>query len=204
MKDGKLIINIGRQFGSGGKQVAMVLGEKLGIKVYDNELISEASEKSGFSKTILQKNDENKSLFSMSGFFASTRYGIVDNYNGDNEIFKIQSSVIREIAEKEESAIFVGRCADYILRDLDCIDVFITAPLEARAKRVSERAGVSVEQAESICKKKDKHRETYYNYFTYTDWGVASNYDICIDSSVLGIEGTADMIINFAKLKEKI
>lgn len=199
---GKVIINIGRQFGSGGKQVAIALGNKLGIKVYDNELITEASEKSGFSKSLLQKSDENKSIFSLSGFFATnSRYGVIESYNEDNQLFKIQSTVIRDIAESEESAIFVGRCADYILRDMDCLDVFITAPMAERAKRVAERANVSLEEAEHICKKKDRNRETYYNYFTYTNWGVASNYDLCIDSSVLGIEGTADMIINFAKLK---
>ena len=200
MGEKKIIINIGRQFGSGGKQIAMTLGQKLGIKVYDNELIAEASEKSGFSKSLLQRSDENRSLFSFSSFFSSDRYGVVENFTSDNDMFKIQSTVIREIAENG-SAIFVGRCSDYILRDMDCLDVFITAPAEERIKRVTERLGVTPEQAESICKKKDRSRETYYNYFTLGNWGVASNYDLCIDSSILGIEATADFIITFAKME---
>lgn len=200
MGEKKIIINIGRQFGSGGKQIAMALGQKLGIKVYDNELIAEASEKSGFSKSLLQRSDENRSLFSFSSFFSSDRYGVVENFTSDNDMFKIQSTVIREIAENG-SAIFVGRCSDYILRDMDCLDVFITAPAEERIKRVTERLGVTPEQAESICKKKDRSRETYYNYFTLGNWGVASNYDLCIDSSILGIEATADFIITFAKME---
>nr|MCR5003385.1 cytidylate kinase-like family protein [Bacteroidales bacterium] len=132
------------------------------------------------------------------------KYGPSENYLDDNALFKIQSDVIRQIAEKG-SAIFVGRCSDYILREMDCcVDVFISSPAEARAKRVSERMGLSLEDAESLCAKKDRTRETYYNYFTLQNWGVASNYDICIDSSILGIEGTTDMIISFAQKQGKL
>ena len=101
-------------------------------------------------------------------------------------------------------AIFIGRCADYILRELGCIDVFITAPDEVRVKRISERLGISADEAESLMKKKDSGRESYYNYFTFGHWGVASNYDLCIDSSILGIEGTADFIIEFGRRSGKI
>ncbi|MBO8455948.1 MAG: cytidylate kinase-like family protein [Bacteroidetes bacterium] len=194
----KIIINVGRQFGSGGKQVALELGKRLDISVYDNELISKAAEASGFSKDFFKEKDEKRNLFSFSSFF-STQLGQPQNYVNENELFKIQSSVIRDIAEKE-SAVIVGRCADYILRDKDfTLDIFITAPLEARKERVAQRLGLSLEKAEETIARTDRKRETYYNYFTFGHWGVASNYDLCVDSSILGIDGTADYIIDFAR-----
>ncbi len=196
------IINIGREFGSGGKDIARLVGKKLEIPIYDNEIISKAAEKSGFSKELFLNSDESRSIFSISSFFASGRYGIPDNYVGDNELFRIQSEVIKGIAAKK-SAVFVGRCSDYILRNMDCLDVFITAPKKVRANRISDRLSVSIEEAETLIKKKDRTRQTYYNYFTLGNWGMASNYDMCIDSSVLGIEGTADLIIAVAKEKWK-
>ncbi len=197
MKDKKLIINVGRQFGSGGKLVALALGKKLGIPVYDQELISKAAEQSGFSKELFAKSDEKRNLLALSSFIVDVgRFGSADNYVSDNQLFVIQSNVIRSIADKG-SAIFIGRCADYILRDRPCLDVFISASDEVRIKRVAERMCITPEQAESLMQKKDRTRETYYNYFTFGNWGVASNYDLCVDSSVLGIDGTADMIIDF-------
>lgn len=197
MEDKKLIINVGRQFGSGGKLVALALGKKLGIPVYDQELISKAAEQSGFSKELFAKSDEKRNLFALSSFIVDVgRFGSADNYVSDNQLFVIQSNVIRSIADKG-SAIFIGRCADYILRDRPCLDVFISASDEVRIKRVAERMGITPEQAESLMQKKDRTRETYYNYFTFGNWGVASNYDLCVDSSVLGIDGTAYMIIDF-------
>ena len=116
----------------------------------------------------------------------------------DNQLFVIQSNVIRSLADKGP-AIFIGRCSDYILRDRKCLDVFVTATDEVRIKRVAERMNITPEQADLLMRKKDRTRETYYNYYTFGNWGVASNYDLCVDSSVLGIEGTADMIIDFCR-----
>ena len=194
---------IGRQFGSGGRHVAAAIGRELGICVYDRELIAKAAEESGFSKELFLKSDEKRSLFSLSNFFAPSagNFQITENYISDNELFKMQSEVIRGIAQKGP-AVFVGRCADYVLRDMNRISVFITAPLEDRIKRVCERDGISPEDAESYMAKQDRTRETYYNYFTFGNWGVASNYDICVDSSRLGIEGTARLIIDFAARME--
>ena len=200
---GNIIINVGRQFGSGGYLVARSLGDKLGIPVYDRELISEAARRSGFSAELFASKDEKRSLFGMSGFIGTGRASLSGNYVNDDSIFKIQSDVIRMIADNGP-AIFIGRCADYILRELGCIDVFITAPDEVRVKRISERLGISADEAESLMKKKDSGRESYYNYFTFGHWGVASNYDLCIDSSILGIEGTADFIIEFGRRSGKI
>lgn len=194
----KAIINVGRQFGSGGRLVALEIGKRLGIKVYDNELITKAAEESGFSKDLFLKSDERRSLFTVSSFFASGHYGMTENYINDNELFRIQSAAIRQLAE-EGPAIFIGRCSDYILRDKKCLDVFITAPRENRIKRVATRLGISPTEAESLMNRKDRTRETYYNYFTFGNWGVASNYDLCVDSSILGIEETAAFIIEFGK-----
>lgn len=199
----KIIITIGRQFGSGGKGVADALGRKLGIPVYDSELIAKAAQDSGFSADLFVQSDEKRRFFSLSSIFA-VNYSDTDNYMSDKGLFKMQSETIRRIAE-QGSAIIVGRCSDYILRDMDCvIDVFLTCPAEERAKRVSERAGISLEKAMDMLEKKDRDRAEYYNYYTFGNWGVASTYDICIDSSLLGIDGTADFIIDFARKTGKL
>lgn len=192
------IINIGRQFGSGGKLIALRISDVLGIPVYDNELISKAADESGFSKELFERSDEKRSIFSMSSYFGSGRFGSARNYVGDNELFKIQSEVIKNIAEKGP-AIFVGRCSNYILRDSKCLDVFISAPMEDRVKRVAERLGISAEEARDRIGKQDRTRETYYNFFTFGNWGDAADYDLCVDSSLLGIEGTSDFIIDFGR-----
>ncbi len=199
----KIIINIGRQFGGGGLGVAHELGKKLGIPVYDKELIKKAAQDSGFSKEVFEESDEKKRLFSLSSIFANG-FSDTENYMSDRGLFKMQSQTIRAIAE-QGSAIIVGRCSDYILRDMDfTLDVFLTSPLEVRAARLAERLGITVEEAERLAEEKDRKRAEYYNYYTFTDWGVASTYDLCIDSSILGIEGTADFIIDFAKKSGKI
>ena len=198
MIDNHTIINIGRQFGSGGKKIASRIGETLGINVYDNELISKAAEESGFSKELFERSDEKRSMFNISSFFGTGRFGSAQNYVGDNELFKIQSDVIRGIAEKGP-AIFVGRCSNYILRDMECLDVFISAPAEERIKRIMERTGLDEDDARTRMERQDRTRQTYYNFFTFGNWGAASDYDLCIDSSILGIEGTADFIMDFGR-----
>ena len=192
----QIIITIGRQFGSGGLLVAKKLGEKLGIPVYDNELITKAAQDSGFDVEFFKRSDEKKSIFSFSAIFNT------ENYMSDSELFKMQCETISTIAE-QGSAIIVGRCADYVLRDHDnVISIFLTSPAEARAERVMKREGLSHDEAIAKIEKKDKSREAYYNYFTFGNWGVASTYDLCLDSSILGIEGTADLIIDFITKKE--
>lgn len=179
--------------------MALALGRKLGIPVYDQELIAKAAEQSGFSKEFFANSDEKRNLLALSSFIVDVgRFGSADNYMSDNQLFVIQSNVIRSLADKGP-AIFIGRCSDYILRDRKCLDVFVTATDEVRIKRIAERMNITPEQADSLMRKKDRTRETYYNYYTFGNWGVASNYDLCVDSSVLGIEGTADMIIDFCR-----
>ena len=195
----KIIINIGRQFGGGGLGVAMELGKKLGIPVYDRELITKAAQDSGFSAELFVQSDEKRRIFSLSSIFTSIYSSPTENYMSDKGLFEIQCSTIRKIAE-QGSAIIVGRCSDYVLRDLECtLNVFLTSPLSERVARICERHNLDAEKAESLIIQKDKAREAYYNYYTFGNWGVASTYDLCIDSSILGIEGTADFIIDFAR-----
>lgn len=194
-----LIINIGRQFGSGGKRIALEIGRLMGINVYDKELIAKAAESSGFSPELFTQNDEKRSLFSFSSIFSTSGIGQPGSGIDECSLFAIQSRVIKDIASAE-SAVIIGRCADYILRDRECtLNVFITCPEEERIKRIMEREGLSYDKARSLMEKNDSTREAYYNHFTLGSWGVASNYDLCIDSSVLGIEGTAGYIIDFAR-----
>lgn len=192
------IINVGRQFGSGGLGIANEIGKKLGINVYDKELITKDAEESGFSKELFKKTDEKRNLFNLSSYFVTGRFGSVHNYVGDNDLFKIQSDVIRKIAE-EGSAIFVGRCANYILRDKKCLDIFVTAPMEDRIKRVAERSNLTPDEAKNLIEKNDRTREAYYNFFTFGNWGKSTDYDLCVDSSILGIEETAEFIIDFGR-----
>ena len=195
----KIIINIGRQFGGGGLGVASELGRKLGIPVFDRELIARAAQDSGFSAELFDQSDEKRRIFSLSSIFTSLISSPTENYMSDNGLFEIQCSTIRKIAE-QGSAIIVGRCSDYVLRDMDCVlNVFLTSPLSIRVERICERHNLSAEKAEALILQKDKAREEYYNYYTFGNWGIAASYDLCVDSSILGIEGTADFIIDFAK-----
>lgn len=200
----KIVITIGRQFGSGGKCVADILGSKLGIPVYDSELISRAAQESGFSQDLFIQSDEKRRILSIASVFSGSYGSYSENYMSDKGLFKIQSETIRRIAE-QGSAIIVGRCSDYILRDSSyTLDVFLTSPAQLRAERVAERMGISIEKAIELVEKKDKGRAEYYNYYTFGNWGAAETYDLCLDSSILGLEGTADFIIDFAKRSGKI
>ncbi len=200
----KIIINIGRQFGSGGKAVADKIGEILGIPVYDNELLAKAAQDFGFTEELFRNRDEKKRSLTLSSIFTSSIFGGGSYLTDDSALFKMQAQAIRNIAEKG-SAVIVGRAADYILRDMDCcLDVFLTSPLSVRAERAAERMGIPVEKAQEFVVKKEKERESFYNCFTFGNWGVASTYDLCVDTSLLGVEGTARFIIEFAHLSSKI
>lgn len=195
MDNKKILITVGRQFGSGGKLVAVELGRRLGIPVYDKELITEAARKSGIGEEFFERRDEKR-----RALYLGMKSGM-----DDEVLWGIQSDTIREIASKG-SAIFVGRASDYVLREeTDCIDIFISAPIEERILRVCKRQPeLSAKEAKSLILKNDRGREQYYNFFTFTKWGAAPNYDLCLDSSVLGVEGTADVIMDFLKRKNAI
>ena len=199
----KIIINIGRQFGGGGRGVAYELGRKLNIPVYDREIIGQAAKDSGFGAEFFKERDEKRGFFSFTEIFANG-FGDTENFMSDRGIFKLQCQTIEKIAQ-EGPAVIVGRCADYILRENEnTLNIFLTSPLEVRAERIASRQGMSLEEAKAKAQEKDKKRAEYYNYYTFGEWGVAGNYDLCIDSSILGIEGTADFIIDFARKAGKL
>ena len=200
----KIIITIGRQFGSGGKAIADELGRKLDIPVYDSELITKAAQESGFSAELFAQSDERKRFFSLSAIFSGSLMNGSDNYMSDKDLFAIQCEAIKKIAE-QGSAVIVGRCSDYVLRDNgNTLDVFLTSPQNIRVERIMERCSLSEDEARDMIERKDKDRADYYNYYTFGNWGMASTYDLCLDSSILGIEGTADFIIDYARKADLI
>lgn len=198
MKNEHTIINIGRQFGSGGRDIAQAIGLKLGIPVYDNELIVKAAQQSGFNPDLFRKSDEKRRFLRLGSLFNSNRYGRFSSGLNDVELFRIQSDVIRKIAS-EGPAIFIGRASNYILRDFDCLNVFICAPMEVRKNYVRRREELPEDKVEEIIFKRDRDRAEFYNFFSFGHWGKSSDYHLCIDSSILGIEKTADYIIGFGR-----
>ena len=199
-----MIITIGRQLGSGGLEIGRLLAERLNLAFYDKELLTEAARHSGICPECFQQVDEQaKRTFGGVGIFGM-RFPFVGDGNtsynsmisGDN-LFLIQSETIVKLAENEQGAVFVGRCADYVLRHRDdVVSVFITANEADRVKRLCDRRGCTEAEARDMMKKVDKQRSAYYDYYASRDWGVASSYDICLNSSLLGIEGTVEAIIN--------
>lgn len=203
----KIIITIGRQFGSGGRTVGKKLAEKLGIAYYDKELINLASKESGICGEFFEKADEKTSgslLKALAmGFSMNNAIFQSNDYLSNESLFQIQSDVIRKVAA-EQSCILVGRCADYILReDRDCISVFISASPEDRIKRVMGYNNISEKEAEDSIHKADKSRASYYNYYTDKNWGAAESYDLCINSSLYGLEQTTEFIRTFVELSQK-
>lgn len=194
----KVIITIGRQVGSGGRQIGKKLAEELGIAFYDKELINLASKESGICGEFFEKADEKTSgsllqAFAM-GFSMNNAIFQNNDYLSNESLFQIQSDVIRKVAA-EKSCILVGRCADYILRDHpDCISIFISASMEDRVRQVMEYNQLTEKEAEEYIHKVDKSRASYYNYYTDKEWGAAASYDLCMNSSVFGIQGTTDFI----------
>lgn len=203
----KIVITIGRQFGSGGRSVAHILSEHYGILVYDKKLIELAAEQSGLGEQFFAQADEHVShsfLHFLFGGRGATSHHAESPLSND-ALFKVQSDVIRDIASRE-SCIILGRCADYILRDDPAlISIFMTADDADRQARYAKHDGTTPEAARPILEKSDRKRSDYYGYYAQRAWGEAENYDLCINTSRLGIEGTAQLIINYIdhRLAEK-
>ena len=202
MEKNKTIITIGRQLGSGGRTIGKKLAERLGIAYYDRELINLASKESGICGEFFEKADEKTSggllkAFAM-GFSMNSAIFQNNDYLSNESLFQIQSDVIRKVAA-EGSCVLVGRCADYILRDeSNCLNVFVTARMEDRIKRVLEYNNELKEnEVEEFINKADKSRSAYYNYYTDKVWGAAASYDLCVNSSYYGIKATVDYILTF-------
>lgn len=199
MNEKKIIITVGRQLGSGGYTVAKRLAEHFGCKLYDKELLNLAAKESGFSERFFEKTDERRRLFRA---FPSLHMPLgtfnfqLSTFNYES-LFLFQSDAIRKAAA-EGSCVFVGRCADYVLREMkDKTDVFITADLSERIRRVSERHGCDAAAAEKIIRHKESARASYYNFYTGKRWGDSASYDLCLNSSLLGLDATADVIASF-------
>ncbi len=199
------VITIGRQLGSGGRIIGEKLAAQLGISFYDKELILIASQESGLGKEHFERADEKKiysvfgGLFGLRGTLTEEHFSTY--YLNNETLFKIQSDVIRRLAEKG-SSLFVGRCADYILGDNPrCLNVFICADMNDRVIRISEQQKMSAEKAKDYIEKADKKRAGYYNYFSNKEWGAADTYHLCVNSSILGINETVSLIHQFAVKK---
>ena len=199
------IITIGRQFGSGGREIGEKLAQKLNIPFYDKDLLKRAAKESGLCEEIFENFDEKPS----SSFLYSLvmdPYSLGYTNNGfelplNHKVFLAAFDTIKKIAD-EGSCVIVGRCADYALQDYSGLtNLFIHAPLEVRIKRISQKYDLTEEKARDMIYKKDKQRASYYNYYSTKNWAELKNYHMAIDSSYLGIDGTVDMLYSFLNTK---
>ncbi|HOO29235.1 MAG TPA: cytidylate kinase-like family protein [Lachnospiraceae bacterium] len=202
------IVTIGREFGSGGREIGEKLAAKLGIKCYDKELLKRAAKDSGMCPELFENHDErptNSFLYNLVmdtytfGYSASTYVDMPISH----KVFLAQFDTIKKIAA-EGPCIIVGRCADYALADYkNCIHLFIHGELEKRIQRIQEKYDLTYDKAKEMINKKDKQRSNYYNYYSSKKWGLSESYHMSIDSSVLGIDGTVELIMQFIQDFEK-
>ena len=201
----KFVISIGRQLGSGGKEIAEKLSGHLHIPVYDKKLLEVAAKESGLDATVFENADEKESNSLFGGFFSihGSLSGFVSGGScmESDQLFLIQSEAIRKIAERE-ACIIIGRCAEYVLRENpDMVSIFITADTDERVRRVAKKEMLNLEKAKEKIEKGDKKRRSYHDYYATTRWGEAQSYDLCINSSLMGIEGTVDFLYSFIKAR---
>ncbi len=201
----KIIINVGRQMGSGGCEIGKLLAADFQAKFYDKELLDLAAKESGFSTEFFERNDEKKGFlrsFLQMPFGNGSTSNFYQNNFSQEGLFKFQSDAMRKAAQ-EGSCVFLGRCADYVLRDFEqCVNIFITASLESRIQTVSERLQLSPDEARKLIEHQEKIRSDYYNYYTGKQWGHATSYDLCIDSSILGWQKTEKLVAEFIREKQ--
>ena len=185
------IITVSRQFGSGGRTIAREVARRLNIPCYDQELIEKVEKDSGFTKTYIDENGENSSTGILTSMFGTSF--------GRDLVWTSQCKVICQLA-KEGPCVIVGRCGDYILREkAELLKVFIHADIKKRAERIVSVYGESDVAPEKRIREKDKRRAAYYKYYTETDWGIAKNYDISLDSGKFGIDKCAEIIVDLYK-----
>lgn len=203
----KIIVTIGRQFGSGGRDIGRKLADVLGITFYDKELLAIAAKESGLSTEVFEHADEQASKgFSNIFPIGFTNMGIFIPSNdvlSNEKLFELQSNTIRKIAETG-SCVIVGRCADYILRENpSCFSFFIHSSEETRIRRIAERQQVTEVRAKELMVKTDKSRASYYSYYTDKVWGASASYHLSIDASLLGIDDTVDFLKAFIEKRLK-
>ena len=199
-----LIITIGRQFGSGGHEIGEKLAKKLGIKFYDKELIKLIAKQSELCEKVLESYDEkptNSLLYSIvMDIYPSVMY---TGPTIDQQIYQANYDTIRRLADGEPCVI-VGRCADYILRDHpELVSVFVHANSDFRAARIAEEYKLPDAKVRDLLVKTDKKRASYYNFQSEKQWGAASSYNLCIESSEVGIDGAVDLIMDYINYKKK-
>ena len=202
-----MIIHVGRQVGAGGQEIGRMLAEDFDAKFYDRELLNLAAKESGFSEKFFKQNDEKKGF--LRGLLnVQTPHLSGGNLYGSNfsqeRLFQFQSDAIRKAAQ-EGSCVFLGRCADYVLRDFDnVVNVFITASMDFRVQLVSKVKELDAEHARKLIEHVESRRAQYYNYYTGKKWGAAESYDLCIDASILGLEETEKLIAEFIRKKFRL
>ena len=197
-----IIINVGRQVGAGGQEIGRMLAQDFEAKFYDRELLNLAAKESGFSEKFFKQSDEKqgflRGLFNVQAphFSLGSVYG--SNFSQEG-LFQFQSDAIRKAAS-EGSCVFLGRCADYVLRDFEnVVNVFITASIDFRVELVSKVKELDAEHALKLIEHVEHRRAEYYNYYTGKKWGAAESYDLCIDASLLGLEETEKLIADFIR-----
>uniref|UniRef100_A0AB33J9A0 Cytidylate kinase-like family protein n=1 Tax=Prevotella sp. GTC17259 TaxID=3236795 RepID=A0AB33J9A0_9BACT len=202
MKNKHLIINIGRQVGSGGRIIADLLAKEFECTLYDKGILNLAAKESGFCEKFFEQNDEQKGF--MRALF-HTHVPILGESNfyrnniSQESLFQFQSDAIRKAAE-QGSCVFVGRCADYVLRDREnTVNVFITADMDERVQRVCDRKNITKGEARKLIEYKESERASYYNYYTGKKWGHSTCYDLCVNSSLLGIDATVELIAHYIR-----
>jgi len=201
-KNKNISICIGRQLGSGGRDIAHMLAEDFGASFYDRELMNLAARESGFSEKFFEQNDEQRNLF-RSLFHLHAPHVADSNLYANNfsqeSLFQFQSDAIIKAAA-EGSCVFVGRCADYVLREhSNVVSVFVTAPMAFRVQRVMEKKQIDASQARKFIEQCEATRASYYNYYTGKKWGAAESYNLCMDTSIMGIEETAHFIAEYIR-----
>lgn len=196
-----MIITIGRQHGSNGHLIAAGLAKELGCRCLDKEIVDRAAEDSSFNRAILSSYDEKR----ISPYISGTPHymGMGEGFRLSTQIASAQFEAIRSLAQ-EGDCIFVGRCADYVLRQReDLLRIFIMAPTEFRVRTMMERQQLSEDAARKLIRQVDKDRSSYYKYYTDQVWGEIGNYDLCINSAVTGVEGAVQAIAGVARIMQK-
>jgi cytidylate kinase len=207
MENRNIIISVGRQLGSGGRVIATMLAKDFGCKFFDKELLNLAAKESGFCEKFFEQNDEHKgflkSLFNLHLPYVGDS-NFYSNKFSQESLFQFQSDAILKAAN-ESSCVFVGRCADYVLRDnKNLISIFITADIDQRIQQVCKRFLCDRATARKIINNAENDRSSYYNFYTGKKWGNSASYDLCINSSLLGLEETEKFIVEFIKKRFNI
>lgn len=203
----KSVITIGRQYGSGGREIGSKLAAELGIKYYDKELLERAAKESGLCQELFENHDEkptNSFLYSLVMDTYSMGYSspAFTEMPINHKIFLAQFNTIKNIA-MEGPCVMVGRCADYALADFpNLISVFIHANMDVKVKRIAEKYNLTESKAKETIIKTDKRRASYYNYYSSKRWGETTGYNLCVDSSALGIDNTVQLLKNYIELRE--